>query len=247
MKWEDVGIVLSVRKFSERDGTLTLLTRDHGVWRALVKGAFSSRQRPSCEPGNLLLARWNARLPEHMGHFSCELLEANAALMMQQRQTLLALSALCSLLEYSIHERDPHPELFARTRLLLQEMRGAPPAQWLPAYVLYERDLLAETGFGLDLSCCAATGSTENLIYISPKTGRAVCEEAGKPYHPKMLPLPAFLRQEKTSVNISETLDGLRVCGYFLEQWLYMPNGKRLPDARIRLQEQLEASPEPAA
>src|SRR5208282_2033846 len=49
---------------------------------------------------------------------------------------------------------------------------------------------LAELGFGLDLASCAATGATADLIYVSPRTGRAVSREAGEAYREKLMRLP---------------------------------------------------------
>ncbi len=201
MKWEDTGLVLSVRKFSERDGIVSLLTKTHGLWRAMVKGAFSKTNRATYQPGNLLLVRWNARLAEHMGNFSCELLEQNAALLMQDKRALTLLNATCAVIEDSFEERDPHPALYEEVRRLIDEVKHGQEATEqgriagaMKHYALFEKFLLAEAGYGLDLSCCAATGVTENLTYISPKTARAVCRDAGAPYHDKMLPFPKLYR-----------------------------------------------------
>lgn len=241
MKWEDTGLVLSARKFSERDAVVTLLTRQHGLWRAMVKGGCSRQNRSTYEPGNLLLARWNARLAEHMGNFSCELLEQNAALLMQDGLRLSLLSSLCALLEGVLQERDPHPALYEQGRQLITILKEqVAGAEALKNYALFEFLLLSDAGFGLDLSCCAATGAEENLVYISPKTGRAVCREAGAPYHDKMLPLPAFFHEEDSMPKPAEILDALRVTGYFLQLWLYEPRGRKLPPARERLLGMLE-------
>lgn len=234
MKWEDTGIVLSTRKFSERDAILSVLTRNHGIWRAVVKGALSRSNRATYEPGNLLLVRWNARLVEHLGNFSCELLEQNAAVLMQERQSLTVLNAVCALVEGCFEERDPHPALFEEVRRVIV---GAGAYK---DYALVEKFVLAESGYGLDLSCCAATGSRENLIYISPKTGRAVCEAAGAPYRDKMLPFPRLYRSGNFMPKPAEILDALRVSGYFLQEWLYVPRGRNLPLARQRLEEMIE-------
>lgn len=247
MKWEDTGFVLSARKYSERDALLTVCTHQHGVWRALVKGGLSSRQRGMLEPGNLLQLHWNARLAEHLGTFSCEMIAQHAALIMQDRMKLTLLSSLCALLEGVLQERDPHPALFEGISGLigsgfqvsgssLTETRHLTPE----TYVLFELTLLAETGFGLDLSACAATGVTHNLAYISPKTGRAVSREAGAPYHDKLLPLPSLFLHENNAAEPSQILDALRVTGYFLQAWLYAPRDKKLPAARERLVEMIE-------
>ncbi len=234
MKWEDTGVVLSLRKFSERDAIVSVLTKRHGIWRAIVKGALSRQARANYEPGNLLLVRWNARLSEHMGNFTCELLEQQAARLMQERSALCALMSASALLEGCIEERDPHPLLFDELRRLI-EMQDV----W-GGYLRYERILLAEAGYGLDLASCAATGGVQELIYISPASGRAVCREAGAPYHERMLPMPRAFREENLSPKPAEILDALRVTGYFFLHRLYAPQGRHLPLARERLMEVLE-------
>jgi len=242
MKWEDVGMVLSARKFSERDAIVTVLTREHGLWRAMVKGALSHKHRALYEPGNLLLARWNARLAEHMGNFSCELLEQNAAMIMQDKLSLSMLGAMTALLEGCFEERDPHPVLFEWVKAMVEMLAGAgtPAAEIWKRYALFEKFLLAEAGYGLDLSRCAATGGVENLVYISPKTGRAVSAEAGAPYHGRMLSFPRLYKEEGFMPKSAETLDALRVSGYFLTHWLYAPRDRNLPPVRQRLVEWIE-------
>jgi DNA repair protein RecO (recombination protein O) len=230
MHWEDVGIVLSARVFAERDATVTLLTRSHGLWRALARGGRGNDQRGIWEPGNLVLARWNARLPEHLGAYSGELLHAVAALLMEDRRALACLASALALLESSLHERDPHPVLYEHLRHLLSAL-CTEHADGAAEYLRFELELLKETGFGLDLARCAATGSTEELCYLSPKTGRAVSREAGLPWHDRLLPLPASLR-DPASASPGALHEALHVTGYFLTQHLYAPRGKPLPAAR---------------
>lgn len=241
MKWNDTALVLSLRKFSERDAILAVLTQDHGVWRAMVKGALSRHQRAAHEPGNLLLVHWNARLAEHMGNFTCEMLEQNAARLMQHKVALTVLQSATALVEGCFEERDPHPALFSALRGLIQEIRdGAPREAALAHYLHFESRLLAEAGYGLDLSCCAATGQRHDLIYISPNSGRAVCREAGAPYHARMLPLPRLLREVDFAPEPAEILDALKVNSYFLRERIYAPVGRKLPDARQQLEAIME-------
>ncbi len=244
MQWADDGIIIGVRKFSERDALVSLFTRQHGCYRAIAKHALTSKQRGTFEPGNHVHARWNARLAEHMGTLACELLHPVAAVVMQDRMALTALLSCCSLLDTALHERDPHPMLYDRFAQVLEAMLHR--EDWQKHYLLFERDLLQELGFGLDLSECAATGSTESLIYISPKSGRAVSAEAGQAYHDRMLPLPHVFKDETITPKPAEILDAMRVCGYFLGVWLFEPRGQSMPDARRRLGELIASEMAPA-
>jgi DNA repair protein RecO (recombination protein O) len=235
MHWTDDAIILSAKKYGENSAVVRAFAKTHGVYAGVVKGAHSKASRGIFQPGNIVSLTWSARLPEHIGTIKAELLSPTTAFIMSDAAKLAALSSACSLIETAFPERHPYPRLyreFAGFLKLLAEEEG-----WHPPYVKLELGLLAESGFGLDLKSCAATGSTEDLVYVSPKSGRAVSGEAGKPYKDKILPLPAFLLAPKghNSVKPAEILDGLRLTGYFLQSWLIEPHGKKLPAARSRL------------
>ncbi|MGB0555519.1 MAG: DNA repair protein RecO, partial [Alphaproteobacteria bacterium] len=171
MDWQDDGIVLSLRKHGESSVVVHLLTREHGRHSGLVRGGNSKKQRGVLQPGNEVHANWRARLEEHLGNFSVELLDGHTGRVLSDPSRLAAMSSACALLDICLPEREPYPNLFASLKALLLVF---PDEGWQGAYVAWELSLLTELGFGLDLSACAATGVTENLIYVSPKSGRAV-------------------------------------------------------------------------
>lgn len=236
MHWGDNAIILSVRKHGETSAVVRMLAREHGVYAGVVKGVTSKSNRGIFQLGNVVDAKWSARLSEHLGMFKTELVTPHAAHVMNDAAKLSALTSACAMVELSLPERHPYPRLYELFLQFLVDMHDND--HWLEDYVSLELDLLAEAGFGLDLSRCAATGTTEELIYVSPKSGRAVCREAGEPYRKKMLPLPGFLLPSPgggSLGNIEETLAGLRLSGYFLTHWLLEPHNRKLPPARARL------------
>lgn len=232
--WTDEAIILSAKKHGENSAVIRAFVSTHGVYAGVVKGANSKANRGVFQPGNVVSLNWNARLSEHMGTAKAELLSPTAAMVMQDAGKLAALSSACVLVEMALPERHPYTRLYKEFTAFLTTL---PEAGWPHAYVKLELALLAESGFGLDLSACAATGTTEDLVYVSPKSGRAVSREAGMPYKDKMLPLPAFLlkNSKKYLAKGAEILDGLHLTGYFLYGWLLEPHGKKLPAARQRL------------
>lgn len=233
VEWTDVGIVLSVRKYGEHDIILHILTEQHGHHAGVVKGGSGRRSRGLYQPGNQLHIKWRARLADHLGTFTCEPVRMFAADAMQDREKLTALTALCATAEAVLPEREAHPLAFRQACHLLETLGQA---GWIAEYVFWECHLLKELGFGLDLETCAATGATDNLIYVSPKSGRAVSEEGGAPYKGKLLDLPEFLMSEAGEMPDSEQVaSGLKLTGHFLEQHVYGPHEKTLPDARQRL------------
>ncbi len=232
MQWSDDGYVMSTRKHGETAAIVTLLTREHGRHAGLVRGGAGRRQRGTLQIGNFVRANWRARLAEHLGNLTCELIGAHAAGLLDMKMPLLALGAATGLLEMSLPERAPHPEVFEQFAGLVEAL--AEPG-WEAHYVRWEVDLLGDLGFGLDFSECAATGVNDGLAYVSPRTGRAVSAAAGEPYRDRLLALPAFLLDHEFAADGPQLLDGLALTGHFFATHVFAPDGRKLPAARMRL------------
>jgi DNA repair protein RecO (recombination protein O) len=234
MRWNDDGILLAVRKHGESGAIVELMTRRHGRHLGLARGARSKTMRPLLQPGNLLRASWSARLEEHLGLYALEPLRLRAALIMSGRQRLLALQSVCEMARM-VPEREPDESFFERTDGVLSELERE-GGSWPAGLVLWELELLAGLGFGLDLTCCAASGSREELIYVSPRSGRAVSREAGRPWRDKLLPLPRFVLWRKHGeISSLEFRQGLELSGFFLSRAFERVCGKSLPEPRFRL------------
>ncbi len=234
MQWSDEGLVLETRRHGERALVVQLLTREHGRHAGLLRGGQSPRSRAQWQIGNRLLVTWRARLADHLGSLSGELVESHAARLLDDRARLAALASAAALAAAALPEREPHPRAFAGLTGLVAAL--GEDDRWAVAYVEWEMTLLEELGFGLDLSRCAATGSTENLIYVSPRSGQAVSAEAGAPYRDRLFRLPPFLRREGGAARPSpgDVLDGLALTGFFLERRVFAPHRQQLPAARAR-------------
>lgn len=228
--WQDEGFILSVRAHGETSAILTCMTPEHGRFAGLVRGGQSKRLAPVLQRGNQVDLRWGARLAENLGRFDVEMLQARAAGQLSDPPRLAALRAFCAVLNQVLPERDPLPAIYHAAVAWLDML---PSSHWAEGLVSFELGLLQALGFGLDLSCCAATGETENLIYVSPRSGRAVSAEAGEPYKDKLLTLPDFLKGLPPSPD--QARQGLLLTGHFLEKHLCHANNRPLPDARLRL------------
>jgi len=229
MDWRDEGIVLSLRKHGEYAVIVHILTRHHGRHAGIVRGGNSTKMRGVLQPGNELYVQWRARLEDHLGAFNVELQESHTARVLSDAGRLSAMLSACALVDDCLPEREPHQNLYASLRSLLVLL---PEDAWAAAYVVWELSLLAELGFGLDLSACAATGVRTGLIYVSPRSGRAVSAAAGQAYMDRLLPLPGFLVGAK-EVSKQAISQGLRLTGYFLDRHVLTPQDKALPAARI--------------
>jgi DNA repair protein RecO (recombination protein O) len=188
------------------------------------------------QPGNRVKLTWRARLAEHLGIYTVELSRARAGDMFENRAALVGLNAVSAMAGAVLPEREPHEAAYDGAEALLDTIAGHEFPDWGPLFVHWELGLLNELGFGLDLARCAATGSTDDLIYVSPRTGRAVSREAGAPYAERMLALPPFLLgRQAGQASPRDLVAGLRLTEHFLEQWVLAPHDKTIPDARVRL------------
>jgi DNA repair protein RecO (recombination protein O) len=236
MEWSDDAIVLSVRPHGETSAILEVLTHGHGRHLGLVRGGASRRSRSSLVPGNTLRVSWRARLNEHLGNFAVELVKARAGEMLESREALAGLNAFCAVVSAVMPEREGHQHVFAAGNILLDAMQEDGFAHWGALYVRFEAGLLEALGFGLDLSSCASTGATDNLVYVSPRTGRAVSLPAGDPFKDRLLVLPGFLLgTQNATPDTAEVAAGLRLTGHFLLERLLHPHGREMPAARLQL------------
>jgi len=231
MQWTDEGIVIGVKRHGEANAVLELMTREHGRHLGLVRGGYGSRMKPVLQPGNTLSATWRARLDEHLGNYTVEAIDLRAASFFSTSHAVYGVGHLAALMRL-LPERDPHAGLYAEFDDLLGRLDDAALAA--PLVVRFELQVLAELGFGLDLEQCASTGARTELIYVSPKSGRAVSREAGEPWADKMLRLPAFLRDGAASPAGSDIADGFALTGYFLERHVLEPRGLALSDERAQ-------------
>ncbi len=231
MEWRDEGMLLSTRQHGETSAIIEVFTAAHGRHAGVVRGGTSRKIAPILQPGAQLDVTWRARLDEHIGSFTVEPVRARAAALMSDRLALAALGSAAALLSFALPEREPHPALYARTLALFDAF--ATDAGWPGDYLRWELALLEELGFGLDLTRCAATGATDELIYVSPRSGGAVSRAGAGAWADRLLPLPEALRQGTGGVA-----EGLRTTGHFLEKWLAPALGDRpLPPARTRFAE----------
>ncbi|ABE63040.1 DNA replication and repair protein RecO [Nitrobacter hamburgensis X14] len=232
MEWTDDGIVLGVRRHGESSAIVELLTRGHGRHLGLVRGGAGSRMRPLLQPGNSVSALWRARLDEHLGAYALEGTRMRAANLLGASHATYGVTHLASLARL-LPERDPHDGIFERLERTLDDFDTAGEAAI--HLIRFELAMLTELGFGLDLSTCVATGTTTELIYVSPKSGGAVSRQAGEPWRDRLLRLPPFLREadeEQSGWSDQDLLDGFELTGRFLLRHVLEPRGQGHSDAR---------------
>lgn len=225
--------MLAVRAHGESAAIIEIMSAEQGRHAGVVRGGGGRRLAPVLMPGNLVALRWRARLPGQLGHFTVEPLRAHAAALLADRRALAALSSICALLLRALPERAPHPELLAATLALIESLGQVP--DWPVLYLHWEMGLLAELGFGLDLSACALSGANDGLAYVSPRTGRAVTAAAAEGWEDRLLALPRCMLAPEPP-GPGDLAAGLRLTGHFLQRALSPDaSGSALPEARNRL------------
>ncbi|SFQ99874.1 DNA repair protein RecO [Poseidonocella sedimentorum] len=236
MEWREQGIVLATRRHGESAAILEVMTAAHGRHVGVVRGGAGRRLSPVLQPGAQLDLTWKARLEDHIGAFTVEPVRSRAGAL-GDPLALSGMSSVVALLSFALPERDPHPGLYDASVALLDMIAEADT--WLSGYLRWEMALLEDLGFGLDLSACAVTGVSGPLIYVSPRTGRAVSAAGAGDWAARLLPLPASLRGEGDG-SPGDIREGLAVTGHFLQHHLAAGLAhKPLPQARARLLDRL--------
>jgi DNA repair protein RecO (recombination protein O) len=237
MEWESPGIVLGSLPFGEGDAIASVLTQSHGRHRGLVRGG-GRRHAATWQSGNIVQLRWTGRLSDQLGSFTAELVHPAAALALDDALALGILTAACAVADGALPERGAQPGLFAGLLHLIAHLSQG--ASQLPDLVRWEASLLSELGYGLDLSCCAVTGSRDDLAWVSPRTGRAVSGAASGTWKARLLPLPLFLLREAPA-NSVDCRDGLALTAHFLARDVFGIQHRGLPHPRVALYERVRS------
>jgi DNA repair protein RecO (recombination protein O) len=223
MQWQDEAIIIGVKRHGETSVIAEVMTRGRGRHLGIVRSGRSRTMQPVLQPGNQVEVVWRARLDEHLGEFKLEPVKLRAARLMEAATSLYGVQAMGALLRL-LPERDPHPHLYEALDVILEAMDD--PADAGELFVRFELAILNDLGYGLDLAECAATGVRDDLLYVSPKSGRAVCATAGAPYADRLLALPSFLKEgSRTAADAAGMAAAFRLTGYFLHRHIYEPRG----------------------
>lgn len=234
MEWSSEAIIIKQQIFNDDKLLCWLFSSTHGVYKGLL--SINKKTKSQIQVGNIVQATWRARLEEHLGSYYCELVKPLSMAIINDRLKLNSVLSLCSLLSTCLPSRVLEAQIYDNSISYLLSLKDH--KEWLAEYVRLELSLLQELGYGLHLQSCVASGATDNLHYVSPKSGGAVSKESGLEYHDKLLLLPQFLLND-TNAHKEDLINGLKLTGYFIHKHLYLPHSHELPQARVRFLELL--------
>jgi DNA repair protein RecO (recombination protein O) len=240
MEFQEEAVVLSARGHGDTGAIVELLFAAHGRRLAYVAGGSSRRIKPFLQPGAEVMADYRARTSEHLGSVRLEPLSQGPAALFDDRLALAGLNAASAVAQGALPEREPHPGAYFALKALMAALTDNDI--WPAVFVRFEAGLLDDLGFGLDLTRCAVSGGADDLVWVSPRTGRAVSRAAGAPYADRLLRLPPFLLGNQAALAQGDVRAGLEMTGHFLEQYIFHPLNRPLPAARTHMIDLLDVT-----
>lgn len=238
MKFTDTGIIISQKNYSENSAIVKIFSQNHGIYRGFVNSPKSKKNQAIFQIGNLISFEWRCRNEDGLGNFYySDLIKSFAAKIIFDRLKLSCCSSIFSIIESCFLEHENHHDLFNKMQEFLYKISSEKSDQksFVGDYIKLELQILKALGYGVDLSSCVVTDSTANLVFVSPKSARAVSFEAGKEYKDRLLKLPPFLLAENDNIEDDHLRDGLKLSGYFLEKFVFAERGAK-PQSRSHIE-----------
>lgn len=236
MQFSDEGYIINMRRHGENSLILTVLTKNNGKLTGYVKNCIHKKNLATFQLGNSISLNAYSRLEENMLSLHVELLRAHAVNFMNSPAKISALSSLCELCNSCLPEKENIEGFYTIVGNFFNVIHED---NWVTHYSYFEFYLLKYLGVGLDLSSCSATGSRENLLYISPKTGKAVCAEAGHPYRDRLYAYPQYIVDKNYHPHTQEVADLLKMTEFFLNKNFFQLHGLKFPENRVNLRDKL--------
>ena len=239
MKWQDRGIIVSIKKYGESSLILNLLTEFHGLHAGLVRNSISKKNRNIYQIGNICNVEWTGRLEEQLGYYKSETENSISHNIINNSLKIDLLMSISTLISVFLADRQVNSTLFIETLNFINYLNNK-GKYWLSNYIKWELILLSELGFGLDLKVCAVTGLKDDLSYVSPKSGRAVSKKGAGKWKNKLFLLPNFITKDNENTeDKNELINAIKITTFFLNRY-GASIGLKLPDVRDRFTNKLD-------
>ena len=239
MKWQDRGIIVSIKKYGESSLILNLLTENHGLHSGLVRNSISKKNRNIYQIGNICSVEWTGRLEDQLGYYKSETENSISHNIINNSLKIDLLMSISALINLFLADRQANSTLFIETLNLINYLNNK-GEYWLSMYIKWELIFLSELGFGLDLKVCVVTGLKHDLSYVSPKSGRAVSKKGAGKWKNKLFLLPNFITKDnEDTIDKNELLNAMKITTFFLNRY-GVSIGLKLPDVRDRFTNKLD-------
>ena len=224
MQIDDEGIIIKKKKYRESSLLISFFSLNHGINSGLVKGVLK-KDFGTYEIGNKVYIKSSFRLDEQLWNCKFELIKNNSVNYFDNQNKLNTLLTICSIIDLSLPKNNPQIKIYNKTIDLIENLLSK---DWVVKYIFWELFLLSELGYGLDLEKCVVSGKKENLIYVSPKSGKAVSKTEGEKYKNKLFNLPKFLIDKNVKPTNDSLKQAISLTGFFIDKFL-KKNNKKLP------------------
>jgi DNA repair protein RecO (recombination protein O) len=239
IEFQDNGIILSVSLFQENFIIIKIFSKKYGLVAGLMR---KSKKSANLVVGDFVFFTWKARLQEQLGFLTIDISNSILPMIFQISYKVYLLNSISSMINILLQDKDPHELLYEAVSNALRNLnKHDDKLVHFKDYVLLELLLTRDLGYGFDWSKCSVTNSTEELYYISPKTGNIVTKEVGDKFADKLFIVPEFILNHDLSYDTDDISKGLELMGYILKQFIFMPNNIKLPQVRDDLVESLHS------
>lgn len=243
MNFKDIGIIIAKKFLKEKSSIITVFTENHGLYSGVIQES-SKKSGSIYQEGNIVDFLWQARLHEHLGTAKCELIKSYSSYLITNKTNLYAFNSIISLIKLTFHERENHNNFFPFFTNFLESLKKEFNFK---NYIKFELAILKETGYGIDIDQCVVSGSKNNLIYVSPKSGMAICESAGSLYKDRLLILPQFLTTNISEITNIDRKHAFDLTTYFFSRYFFnnlkQPYSREIFIEHIMLSSLFHASP----
>ena len=237
MQWHDSAIVINVSDYDDKSFIVSCLTEQYGLRSGIVTKKKHSNTHIML--GNKVNIQWTGRLESHLGRLNIDQYTSVYPHIHHNYIKLSALLSICALVSITLVEKEPQENLYIKLFRFLDELSTSEQT-WMVTLVKIELQLLFVAGFGLDLKKCTVTETTQDLHYISPKTGKAVCREVGLPYHDKLFLMPRMFQKYHDQITYKEIFHSFNVLTFFLQKNILPLKNTTMPSYRNAFLAQLD-------
>ncbi len=221
MNWQDEGFILSKRKFRENAIILEVFTNQFGKVNGIVYGGTSRKIKNYLQLTNKIFIVYNSKNENRIGYFKTELVEAIAPKYFDDKNKILCLNSISSMLKTLLPENQSYKNIYLSLGKFFDSLDKQ---DWLIQYLNWEINLITNLGFGFDFDIKKIPDLNSKKIY-NLKIDNIDYK------------IPLFLLLKKfNNISHQELYEGLNFCRNLMENKFFIPNNIKFPQSRKLLE-----------